>query len=282
VTLQTQIPADRKPTSTLHESCDPSSADFCIVEGHFLFHRPIASPGNDIVEPTYRYGATQSGQREPHHGVEFPNPQGVPVIAAAGGEVVFAGDDSTNPISPWKGVYGNVVVLKHLYVDLPIFTVYGHLSEVDVKVGQQVDAGEEIGKVGATGAAIGSHLHFEVRLGENSYGSTRNPELWLIPREGEGTMAVRVIDENGVPLGVTLNVQRLLNDGTLAAVPQPEAYSLKEKVTVKSDDSYGENFALGGLPAGIYRLSFINLGKLYQRLVEVQPGRLTLVEFTTK
>jgi murein DD-endopeptidase MepM/ murein hydrolase activator NlpD len=269
-------------TPTLPEACDPVFADYCTVDGHFIFNRPIYPPGNDKVEPTYRYGATQNGLREPHHGVEFPNQSGTPVHAVAAGEVVFAGSDKSTLVSPWSNFYGNAVVIKHEYEGFPIFTLYGHLSRIDVQSGQRVAEGQKIGEVGAAGAAIGSHLHFEVRQGENNYASTRNPELWLVPRIGDGTLAIRVTDKMDNALGVQINVQRLLTDGTFEVVTQPEAYNLKEKVKISSDDVYRENFAFGDLPAGTYRLSFVNSGRLYARLVEVESGKLTLVDFTTK
>src|SRR5512133_1448811 len=80
-------------TAAAEVPCDPFSEDFCITEGHFILRRPIESPANDRVEPTYRYGSTANGTREPHHGVEFPNESGTPVYAAARGIVVFAGSD---------------------------------------------------------------------------------------------------------------------------------------------------------------------------------------------
>lgn len=284
VVIPTELPtaAYVTLTPTLSDLCDPASADYCIIDGHFIFNRPINPPGNDKVEPTYRYGATQNGLREPHHGVEFPNASGTPVHAAAEGAVVFAGSDKTTLISPWSNVYGNAVVIEHKFQGNPIFSVYGHLSQVEVKVGQQVIAGEKIGEVGATGAAIGSHLHFEVRQDENNYTSTRNPELWLIPRDGEGTLAVRVSDGTDQLLPVIINVQRLMDDGSREQVPQPEAYSFKEKYKVTSDNVYGENYGFGDLPAGTYRLSIVHYGKLYERLVEVESGKLTLVDFAVK
>jgi hypothetical protein len=71
-----------------------------------------------------------------------------------------------------------------------------------------------------------------------------------------------------------------MGDGSREQFPQPEAYSFKEKYKVNRDDVYGENYGFGDLPAGIYRLSFIHFGKLYERLVEVKSGKLTLVDFT--
>ena len=87
-------------------------------------------------------------------------------------------------------------------------------------------------------------------------------------------------NDNLIP--VALNIQTIFPDGTLKSIAQPEAYDFKEKIPVTSDDVYGENFALGDLPAGNYRLSFVLLGKLHERLIKIEPGRLTLVEITVK
>jgi hypothetical protein len=146
-------------------------------------------------------------------------------------------------------------------------------------------AGEKIGEVGASGAATGSHLHFEVRLGENNYDSNRNPVLWLKPLSGEdgnpyGVIAGRFADGEGNPLYYTgLNIQYFPKLGG----PQAAAYSVEtyapEDQPVHADDKWQENFALGDLPAGHYRISFILASVLYERWVEVQPGKLTVVTF---
>jgi len=259
-------------------SCVPAIDDYCVDGGHFIFNRPIVPPGHDDVESTYRYGSTQNGLREPHHGVEFPNPAGMPVLAAADGQVVFAGSDEDPLLSPWPNFYGNAVVIEHSFTDEITFTLYGHLSKVDVVPGEFVKAGERIGEVGAAGAAIGNHLHFEVRIDANDYGSTRNPELWLIPKPGYGAAAVRISGKNDALLPVHLNIQEVFPDGSLQSIGQPEAYDFKEKIPVVSDDIYGENFALGDLVEGDYRLSFVLMGKLYERLIKIESGKLTLVE----
>ena len=98
------IPATITADSTLHTPTaeftpTPCSDEVCVYPNHFFLKRPILSPGNDAVDGTYRFGSTQSGKREPHHGVEMLNGFGTPVYAAADGVVVVAGDD-VNPISP--------------------------------------------------------------------------------------------------------------------------------------------------------------------------------------
>ncbi len=84
----------------------------------------------------------------PHTGVDFPSPTGTPVHAAQRGRVILA-----------ELLYfsGNTVVVDHGW---GVYTLYGHLSETNVKVGDNVATGAVIGKVGATGRVTGPHLHW--------------------------------------------------------------------------------------------------------------------------
>src|SRR5687768_475639 len=179
-------------------ACDPFAVDFCIADGHFILERPVQPPANDSVDSTYPYGSTANGTRDAHHGVEFVNGSGTPVYAAADGEVVFAGPDQEAIYSPWKNYYGNLIVIQH---QDELFTLYAHLSKINVQAGQEVLTGEEIGEVGSTGTAIGSHLHFEVRRDAvQDYFATQNPELWLAPKKngnGEflGTLMVSIVSQ---------------------------------------------------------------------------------------
>lgn len=262
-----------------------------MLDWPFPLDHPIHAPGNDLPDASYRYGATQEGAREPHHGVDLSNAFGTPVYATAGGEVVFAGSDAQDPVSPWRNFYGNVVVLEHNLpgVSEPAYTLYGHLSKVDVSTGEAVSAGEKIGEVGASGVALGSHLHFEVRVGANDYASTRNPELWLAPSysgsgaetaAAGGSLAVRAVDAKGNFLPLVLELQYFADPaGPMTKTFPVEVYNRREKFPVNSDDALGENFVLGSLPPGRYRLSFIYWGALYERWVDVAPGKLTFTEF---
>jgi murein DD-endopeptidase MepM/ murein hydrolase activator NlpD len=88
----------------------------------------------------------------PHGGVDLPGTTGTPVHAAQRGKVMLAEE---------LFFAGNTVVLDH---GLGIYTFYGHLSEIDAKVGDTLDAGAVLGKVGATGRVTGPHLHWGLSI----------------------------------------------------------------------------------------------------------------------
>jgi murein DD-endopeptidase MepM/ murein hydrolase activator NlpD len=272
----TSIPIPSVQTATAKIiQCDPQVDDFCIIEGHFVLQRPIKPPANDIVDSTYPYGSTAKEKRDPHHGVEFLNKFGTPVYAAADGVVVFAGPDNVAIYSPWTNFYGNVIVIRH---DDDLFTLYAHLSKIEVEAGQNIRAGDKIGEVGQSGVATGSHLHFEVRRGDvEDYFSTANPELWLVPNKVEnGTVAISVVDENDQFLFTELTVNYYLDRS------QPAVLSYY--VTTYSRDlaTGEENAALSDLAPGSYRIAFTMNGRVYERWVEVKSGRLTQVVFVVK
>ncbi len=110
------------------------------------FHLPLkdVSTGGNFGRRRILNGQARS----PHAGVDFPAPKGTPVFAAQSGKVVVAEDLYYS---------GNTVVIDHGY---GIYTLYAHLSEVEVKVGDLVANNAEIGKVGATGRVTGPHLHW--------------------------------------------------------------------------------------------------------------------------
>lgn len=85
-----------------------------------------------------------------HEGADFAGPAGTPIYSDARGRVVFAG---------LTQVRGNLVMVDH---GLGVFTGYYHQSEIAVRVGQMVEAGDLIGKVGSTGLATGPHLHWSM------------------------------------------------------------------------------------------------------------------------
>lgn len=108
-----------------------------------------------------------------HPGFDLAARTGTRVGAAAAGEVVHAGP---------AGTYGNLVRIRH---PDGYETRYAHLSQVDVKVGDHVEVGAEIGEVGSTGHSTGPHLHFEIRKGGKALDPA--PYLPLHPRTKRAT-----------------------------------------------------------------------------------------------
>jgi len=273
----TFIPA--LPTATPTKiPCDPRAVDFCITDGHFIFARPISLDDNASVDKSYRYASTANGKREPHHGVDILNEYGTPVYAAADGVVVFAGPDSKAVYSPWINFYGNMIVLKH---DHDLYTLYGHLSKIVVQAGETVQVGGKIGEVGQTGVAIGSHLHFEVRTGNiEDYFSTLNPELWLVPEEGDtgvkyGVVMISIVDEKSQHKYAEMTLERMPT-----ASDKGKTFYLDTYVNAMAKGE--ENAAMGDLLAGRYRIALKYNGHLYERMVEVQSGELTQVVIVVK
>ncbi len=116
-----------------------------------------------------RFGARRifNGEpRSPHSGTDFPAAEGTAVFAAGPGRVALAEDQFFS---------GRAVFIDH---GDGLVTMYFHLSEIAVRVGQEVRAGERVGRVGATGRVSGPHLHFAARW----RGARVDPTLLLEPR----------------------------------------------------------------------------------------------------
>jgi murein DD-endopeptidase MepM/ murein hydrolase activator NlpD len=100
------------------------------------------------VVVTAEFGALRGGSR--HQGIDLAAPAGTPVKVSADGVVVFAGKD---------GRYGKTVLVDH---GGGYRTRYAHLKGIDTKRGKKVKRGDRIGRVGKSGNASGTHLHYEV------------------------------------------------------------------------------------------------------------------------
>ena len=126
---------------------------------------PIGVPHSGQLNSRFGNRANPFGGRsgENHSGLDFKGEIGEPIEVTADGEVIQAGR---------IGGYGNAIKIKHGF---NYETLYGHLSEIDVAVGQKVRAGQIIGKLGNTGRSTGPHLHYEVRLS----GLAVDPENFL-------------------------------------------------------------------------------------------------------
>lgn len=127
----------------------------------------LIKPFNGNYPVTQHFGDTFTDPKG-HKGIDYALPLGTPVLAAADGIVEKAGVDNTG--------YGNVIIIRHLWTD---GTVYAHLRNWAVQVGQKVKAGDIIGFSGNSGNSTGPHLHFEYRTVCNDYKSAIDPEIFM-------------------------------------------------------------------------------------------------------
>ena len=267
--LQADAPPDLA-TATAVSEIEPK-------EHHWL-RRPIELSDDKIhwVDRTYPYGSTQWNTRSVHLGVEFVNPRFTPVYAAEAGRVVFAGEDADVLVGPYKGYYGNVIILAHDFRSLdnrPVFTLYAHLDRVEVENGQEVQDGQRLGRVGSSGIALGAHLHFEVRVDDPfDYQLTRNPALWLQYYIDHGMIAGFVHDAEGEAI-----------EGRRIVVRSDDVY--REVFTygagrVNRDPVWGENFTVSDLPQGSYEIAILDAaGRLaYRSEVKVEAYQTAFLD----
>jgi murein DD-endopeptidase MepM/ murein hydrolase activator NlpD len=130
------------------------------------FKLPFAMPVKDRFRWTsgfgYRRDPKGAGTRM-HEGTDMAGAYGTPIYATADGVVTHAG---------WDSGYGRQVTIRH---DFGVDTLYGHLSDIDVSVGQRVSRGDQIGDMGNSGRSTGTHLHYEVHLN----GTPVNPMTFI-------------------------------------------------------------------------------------------------------
>lgn len=242
---------------------------------HFYFIRPIAA--NEVNWPlaSYRYGGVFF-RDVVHSGVDIPGPTGTPILAAGDGTVVWA---DWGFFSGWRenkdDPYGQAVVIEHDfgYQGQPLYTVYAHMSRIDVVEGQWVRTGDQLGLVGDTGQTTGSHLHFEVRMGENSFYYTFNPELWIAPPQGWGVLTGFVGNDRGEPLRRINVAVHSYSSGRIRTV---RTYGPK---VVNGDPYYQENMVLSDLPAGWYELRITYEEEEYRGQIEIFPGQVSYFRF---
>jgi murein DD-endopeptidase MepM/ murein hydrolase activator NlpD len=118
-----------------------------------LWTRPFVRPVPDEANSAFGTRSILNGEaRSPHSGADFNSAAGTPIESPNTGRVVLAGD---------RYYTGNTVMIDH---GLSVFSLFAHLSEIQVQVGDMVAPGQVIGKVGATGRVTGPHLHWSVRI----------------------------------------------------------------------------------------------------------------------
>jgi murein DD-endopeptidase MepM/ murein hydrolase activator NlpD len=118
------------------------------TKGKFAWPLPerftISSSYGNRIHPITR-------KKKMHAGIDIAAPKGTKILAAGKGEVIVA---------KYYGGYGNCVIVDHNGK----WTIYGHMSKISVREGDQVDVGSVLGLVGSTGDSTGNHLHYEVRV----------------------------------------------------------------------------------------------------------------------
>ncbi|MBO4235248.1 MAG: M23 family metallopeptidase, partial [Firmicutes bacterium] len=125
---------------------------------------PLASEGKVTSGFGYRDSSDTNGVgSSDHKGIDIAAEEGTEIIASEGGNVISA---------EYVSGYGNLVVISH---EDGLETRYGHMSEINVEIGQSVVRGQQIGLVGSTGDSSGPHLHFEVLVN----GIAVDPEPYL-------------------------------------------------------------------------------------------------------
>ncbi len=154
--------------------------------GNTLGHVPLRKPLAGDLEMSSPFGVRiDPFVHEPsmHTGMDFRANVGDPIYATAAGKVTKAG---------WEGGYGQMVEIDH---GEGLATRYGHMSQIDVEVGEKVRVGQVIGHVGSTGRSTGAHLHYETRVN----GEPVNPEKFLAAGERLfGERAIVHLDRNEV------------------------------------------------------------------------------------
>lgn len=242
---------------------------------HFLFIRPISADVVNWALPNYRYGGIFTGTDIVHTGIDIDAPIETPVHAAGSGTIRWAGYGLYMNDQDKDDPYGLAVAIEHdfSYQGQKLYTIYAHLDRVDVKKGQHVNTGDPIGIVGNTGNTTGPHLHFEIRLADNNYYTTRNPELWLSPPQGWGVLAGRIMWSGG-----SLLEKKSLKVASLSTGQTWEVITYGP-LAVNRDDHYQENMALSDLPAGDYEISLLFYGKKYSHTFSIQPGAVIYLTF---
>lgn len=127
-----------------------------------LKHIPLGLPSKGRLSSGYGYRKSpfrKGRTRQMHHGVDVAVDWRSPVNATADGIVVKAS---------WKGAYGKTVMIDH---GNGIKTLYGHLTKISVKEGDNICRGQRLGFAGSTGRSTGPHVHYEVRVN----GKPKNP-----------------------------------------------------------------------------------------------------------
>ncbi|MBY0496199.1 MAG: M23 family metallopeptidase [Cyanobacteria bacterium] len=159
-------------------------------EPRMLWTEAFAQMMNSQVESRFAdrrtyYFDDKEIDRQVHLGFDLATVQQAPVRASNAGKIVFA---------DFLGIYGNCVIIDH---GLGVQSLYAHLSQIGVKVGDAVTKGQEIGRTGSTGLAGGDHLHFTMLL----QGTPVNPVEWWDQHWLQDRVLRKITEAGGSPPG---------------------------------------------------------------------------------
>ncbi len=158
---------EQRLTITNERQVNPNNEDMVRINRESAEMNEAFASWNEALVPVFAMKAPVAGirsssfglrrffneqPRAPHSGMDIAAPEGTPIIAPAAGIVRSTGNYFFN---------GNTIILDHGH---GLITLYCHMNTIDVTPGQQVSAGEQIGKVGQTGRVTGPHLHFSINL----------------------------------------------------------------------------------------------------------------------
>lgn len=253
-----------------------------MTDSHFWLVKPLPDAQPLALNLAYPYGSDGNGRYLLHNGLDSLANKGVDLLAAGAGTVAYAGPDA-ELLYGWRcDWYGNLVVIEHdqLWQGQPVYSLYGHVLDVSVETGQRVETGDKVAEIGFGGVATHPHLHFEVRVGSNEFGSTRNPLLWLAPDAERGVIVGRLVDEGKRPWQGT-RVTLIDGSGEEVEFIHTWTYLDDPQHLIQPDEGYAENFVFGDLVTGAYEIFVKIEGIEYRQSVVVKDGELSFVEIVT-
>lgn len=168
----------KKNSDTLVELSEQTAPEFLWSQGFIQMPAKVVSAFAD--RRTYLYEGRKVDQQD-HLGFDLASVRKDAVPAANAGRVIYA---------DYLGIYGNTVVLDHGF---GLQSLYAHLSKIDVEKGSTVERGQTIGRTGATGLALGDHLHFTMLL----HGLPVTPIEWWDEHWIQDRLALKLGDALG-------------------------------------------------------------------------------------
>lgn len=221
---------------------DPSVKD--------LFNKPIRYLPVDKPNTSSGQGMRNDPfdkKRKYHTGIDYTGPIGTPIKASAAGYVSFARFAEKGS---GYGGYGNAVVIQHK--DGETQALYGHMQSINVAVGDEVKAGQVIGKMGSTGRSTGSHLHFQInKAGASGHkdgildtaewlrGATVSqtiPALRTTAAEGQPSTAEQIVDAAKATTTDALNPQLAMAENVAGMNAVASADTIRKSAIEKTAD----------------------------------------------